>query len=136
EVAEEERGGEHGAHQRHEHHGVLGHHAGIELLHAGQRSVLEDLRVEQRRLLARMYAHQNTCPEAPAKCSTMFESPRAGKKVNAPTMRITATRRPTNSVPLVGKVPGPAGTVFLPAIEPAIASAGRIIMKRPTSMAM
>ena len=51
-------------------------------------------------------------------------------------MRITPTTRPTNRPPVVGKVPEDAGTVFFAASEPAIAMAGMIIQKRPTSMAM
>ncbi len=36
--------------------------------------------------------------------------------------------------PVVGNVPAEAGTVFLAASEPAIASAGTMTKKRPTSM--
>src|SRR5262245_19147191 len=41
----------------------------------------------------------------------------------------------TKMGPLVGSVPGPGGAAFLPAMAPASASAGRIIQKRPKSMA-
>ena len=58
----------------------------------------------------------------------------AGKKVSAPTMRITPTSSPTNSAPWSGRC-RPGGTVFLPTIEPAIASTGTIIRKRPISIA-
>src|SRR5215470_3581792 len=70
-----------------------------------------------------------------ARCSTIGPSARAGKKVRPPTITITPTTRPTNSPPVVGNVPADAGTVFLAASEPAIAMAGMIIQKRPTSMA-
>ena len=49
-------------------------------------------------------------------------------------MMTTETSSATKSAPLVGNVPGPAGVTFFPAIEPAMASAGRIIQKRPISM--
>ena len=51
-------------------------------------------------------------------------------------MRITPTSSPTNRPPSVGKVPAEAGTVFLAASEPAMASAGTITKNRPTSMPM
>gem|GEM_PF-5277419 len=35
----------------------------------------------------------------------------------------------------MGKVPGPAGTTFLPTMDPAMARAGMIIRKRPPSIA-
>ena len=35
----------------------------------------------------------------------------------------------------MGKVPGPAGTVLLPRMEPAMAMTGMIMKKRPNSMA-
>ncbi len=38
--------------------------------------------------------------------------------------------------PLVGKVPSDGGTIFLAASDPAAASIGIIIRKRPTSIAM
>ncbi len=40
----------------------------------------------------------------------------------------------TKVSPVVGNVPGPAGTVFLATIEPPMASAGMIMKNRPTSM--
>src|SRR5262252_110076 len=51
-------------------------------------------------------------------------------------MITTPTRSPVNSVPLVGNVPGPGGTVFLLSMEPAIPSTGTIIRKRPASIVM
>src|SRR5262249_11957859 len=74
-------------------------------------------------------------PAAIASCSTIGPSARAGKNVSPPTMTMTPTTRPTNSVPVVGKVPADAGTDFLTTSEPAIAMAGTIIRKRPTNIA-
>ena len=53
-----------------------------------------------------------------AKCSRIGPRDSAGKKVRAPTMITTPTSSTVNSGPLVGNVPSPAGTVFLPTIEP------------------
>src|SRR5581483_12263237 len=50
-------------------------------------------------------------------------------------MITTPTKSTTKSPPFVGNVPGPGGTTFLPAKEPAIASTGTIIKKRPISIA-
>ena len=44
------------------------------------------------------------------KCSTIGPSARAGKKVNAPTIRITPISRAANSHPVVGNVPALGGT--------------------------
>src|SRR5207245_461483 len=73
-------------------------------------------------------------PEAAARCSMMLPSDSAGKKVRAPTITTTDTSRTANVEPLVGKVPRLGGTTFLPTIDPAMPSAGRIIRKRPASM--
>ena len=43
--------------------------------------------------------------------------------------------RPTNRPPSVGKVPAEVGTIFLAASDPAIASIGMIIRKRPMNIA-
>jgi len=51
-------------------------------------------------------------------------------------IRITPTVNPMNRPPVVGKVPADGGTVFFAASDPAIAIAGMIIQKRPTSIAM
>jgi len=52
----------------------------------------------------------------------------------APFATTSPPRYTVNSGPLVGNVPGPAGVTFLPTIEPAMATAGTIIRKRPASM--
>ncbi len=44
-------------------------------------------------------------PACIARCSAMGPSASAGKKVRPPTIRMTPTSRPTNSGPVVGKVP-------------------------------
>ncbi len=54
----------------------------------------------------------------------MGPSASAGKKVRPPTIRITPTRRPTNSPPVVGNVPSDGGTILLAASDPAIAIIG------------
>src|SRR5215468_6927480 len=63
-------------------------------------------------------------PAAIASCSTIGPSASAGKNVSPPTMTMTPTTRPTNRVPVVGKVPADGGTDFLTTSEPAIATAG------------
>ena len=52
-----------------------------------------------------------------------------------PSITITPTTRPTNSGLSVGKVPAETGTIFLRTSEPATASIGTIIRKRPMSIA-
>src|SRR5262249_35803907 len=59
---------------------------------------------------------------------------RAGKKVSAPTIKITPSRRTVNKGVVTGKVPTEGGTYFLPARLPAIASIGMIIRNRPASI--
>ena len=48
---------------------------------------------------------------------------------------MTPISRATNRPLSVGKVPAEAGTIFLAASEPATASIGTIIRKRPMNMA-
>src|SRR5579872_7118664 len=69
-----------------------------------------------------------------SRCSRTGPRLNAGKKVNAPTMMITLTRRTVNNGVVTGKVPGEGGTIFLLARLPATASMGTIIRKRPISM--
>ena len=57
-------------------------------------------------------------------CSTMGPSASAGKNVRPPMITMTPISRPTNMVLSVRNVPRPAGTICLPASEPASASAG------------
>ena len=58
------------------------------------------------------------------KCSTIGPSARAGKKLNAPTIMMTPMTHTMKSGVCVGNVPALAGTFFLFASEPAIASTG------------
>ena len=58
----------------------------------------------------------------------------AGKNVNAPTMRMTQTRRAANNGPVTGKVPSEGGTRFFRPRLPAIASIGTIMKNRPMSV--
>ena len=82
-----------------------------------------------------MTPDQNVVLDSIARCSTSGPRASAGKKVRPPTMRITPTTRPTNRAPVVGNVPAEGGTRFFAASAPAIAMAGMIIQKRPTSIA-
>src|SRR5437899_4180117 len=58
----------------------------------------------------------------------------AGKKVSAPTIKMTDTSSTLKSGPVIGKVPRDSGTVFLEARFPAIARMGITAKKRPASM--
>ena len=51
-------------------------------------------------------------------------------------MTMTLMSRTVKSGVVTGKVPAEAGTIFLPARLPAMASIGTIIRKRPTNIAM
>ena len=70
-----------------------------------------------------------------SRCSTIGPSASAGKKVSAPTSTITPISKTTNSGVCVGSVPGPAGTSFFSASEPAIASVGIASQKRAKNIA-
>ena len=50
--------------------------------------------------------HQNTCPFAISKCSTIGPRLRAGKNVSAPTITMTLTSSAENSGVVTGNVPG------------------------------
>src|SRR5277367_6924362 len=65
------------------------------------------------------------------KCSTTGPRVRAGRKFNAPTRSTVPIRRKVNVPPETGNDPGPGGTNFLDANEPAMAMIGTIIRKRP-----
>ena len=69
-----------------------------------------------------------------SKCSTTGPSASAGKNVRAPTIRTTPTRRTTKTLEVVLNVPEVAGTAFLAASEPAIASGGDHHGNRPKSI--
>src|SRR5271163_1344662 len=70
-----------------------------------------------------------------SRCSRIGPSASAGKKVSAPTIRITPTRSTVNNGVLTGNVPAEGGASFFCARLPATASIGTIIRKRPTSIA-
>src|SRR5262249_49479114 len=116
----------------HEHHRVLGDMLRGELAKTIGGRLLQDDWIKQRQCFRG--SHQNTFPAEATKCSTIGPKLTAGKKVRAPTIRITETKSRVNSGPLVGKVPKPGATAFFPIIEPAIARTGTIIRNRPTSM--
>src|SRR5947199_8042975 len=65
----------------------------------------------------------------------MGPSESAGKNVNAPTITTTPTSSDTKRGPCVGSVPAEVGVYFLAASDPAAASSGTIIRKRPISIA-
>src|SRR5215467_10057111 len=71
-----------------------------------------------------------------SRCSRIGPRLSAGKKVNAPTIRITPISNTVKRGVVTGNVPNDGGTYFLPARLPAIANAGMIIRKRPTSIVM
>src|SRR5437588_5995079 len=71
-----------------------------------------------------------------SKCASIGPRLRAGKNVSAPTIRITPINSTVNRGVVTGNVPKDGGTYFLPARLPAIAKAGMIIRKRPTSIVM
>ena len=58
-------------------------------------------------------SHQNTCPCAISRCSTIGPRLSAGKNVSAPTIRITPTSSAAKSGVVTGNVPGDGGTRFL-----------------------
>src|SRR5262249_11987791 len=87
------------------------------------------------RALRRRRRHQNVLPALSSNCLTIGPSASAGKYVRAPTMSTVPIRRPDQSAPYVGNVPRLTGTRCLRTIEPAIASKGTIIRKRPISIA-
>src|SRR4051794_14111305 len=82
-----------------------------------------------------MRGHWKTCPWFMRKCSTTGPRLRAGKKVSAPTMTMTPTSSEEKSALVTGNVPADAGITFLRLNDPAMASGGMIMKKRPNSIA-
>src|SRR5262249_8569897 len=78
---------------------------------------------------------QNAPPRVRISCSTIGPRAKAGKYVSAPTIRMVPISSPDHSGPYVGNVPSDTGTRCFLTMEPAIASRGTIIRKRPMSMA-
>src|SRR3984957_3420901 len=78
--------------------------------------------------------HQKVLPTDINRCSSMGPRLSAGKKVSAPTIRITPTSNTLNNGVVTGNVPSEGGTYFFFANFPAIASIGMIMKNRPTSM--
>ena len=58
------------------------------------------------------------------RCSTIGPSASTGTNASTPTSSTTPTSQAAKSGVCVGSVPGPAGTIFLRASEPAIARIG------------
>src|SRR5258707_207292 len=83
-----------------------------------------------------IFKTQNVLPAPISRCSRIGPRLRAGKKVNAPTIRITPMRSAVNKGVVTGKVPSEGGTYFLRAKLPAMARMGSFIKKRPASIVM
>src|SRR5262249_10259125 len=147
EVADQDHGGERGDDLEHEHHRVLDQRPRIELDEGRADRRNHDLGIEQRRdrhALADIRGFHGAAPDqfdankVPAfiaSCSTIGPSASAGKKVRPPMSTFTPTTRPMNRPRVAGKVRADGGTDSFSASEPAIAMAGMIIQKRPTSIA-
>src|SRR5262249_27825974 len=73
-------------------------------------------------------------PAPISKCSTIGPKLSTGKKVRAPTIKITLTNNPVNNGVVTGNVPSDGGTLFLRTRLPAIASVGMIMKKRPNNI--
>ena len=69
------------------------------------------------------------------KCSTIGPNARAGRNVSAPTSTTDPISRATKSGPVVGRVPSPAGMIFLAPSDPAMASTGMATKNRPSHIA-
>jgi hypothetical protein len=70
------------------------------------------------------------------KCSTTGPSVKAGRKFSAPTSTTVPMRRKVNVPPETGNDPGPGGTNYFAAREPAMAMIGTIMRKRPINIPM
>jgi len=88
----------------------------------------------KQRKMFRPGAIRNNLPAPAAKCSTMGPSESAGKKVSAPTIRNDRDEQAHEQANRWWERAQPAGVTFLSTMDPAIAIAGIIIRKRPTSM--
>ena len=66
---------------------------------------------------------------------TIGPNAKTGKNVSPPTITITPTSSATNKPLSVGNVPDDGGTSFFSASDPATASIGTIMAKRPSSIA-
>ena len=124
---EPEPGGEDAPHEHDEHDRVPDLDPGIELPDRVDDGAPHDGAVEEGSRL-RLSRHVSSPPATSlavmSRCSTIGPSASAGTKVSAPTRSTTPIRRTTKSGVCVGSVPGPGGTVFFRASDPAIASVG------------
>ncbi len=77
---------------------------------------------------------QNIRPCCISRCSAIGPRLSAGKNVSAPMIRITAISKQAKVAPSVGNVPAVTGAIFFGARLPAIASAGMMTPKRPSSI--
>ena len=120
-----------------EHDRVLRLEARIELAEGIADGGADDRAVEKggaSRLLATCILLRRESRPSSAAAPRSGPSEKAGKKVNAPTIRITPTSRKLKSGPVTGNVPADSGTFFLAASEPAMPRIGISMKKRPKNM--
>src|SRR5262249_6339638 len=115
---------QHAADLDHEHDGVLHLMSRVELPERADDRGAHDRQLEERAGFPRTGRHRHPPQAWSSRCWTTGPRARAGRKVRAPTMITTPISRVTKSGVCVGSVPGPAGTSFFWARDPAIASVG------------
>src|SRR5262249_28163203 len=121
---QEQARGEHAADLDHEHDRVLHLVARVELPERADDRTADDGRIEERTRLASTGGRHHAPPPYSDRCSTTGPRASAGRNVRAPTMITTPINMTTKSGVCVGRVPGPTGTIFFLASEPAMASVG------------
>src|SRR3984893_15222109 len=123
-----------------EHHGIFHERSGVQFGERIPEGAGGNLRVPDRPAFLCLGCHgfvlvpQKVLPAFISRCSRIGPRLRAGKKVNAPTIRITEMSRPVNSGVVTGNVPSDCGTYYFLARLPAIARTGITMKKRPNSM--
>src|SRR5467141_3103429 len=122
-----------------EHHWVFHERARIQLYEGIPYRAARDFSVPDRLAFLCLGCHifnfpQKVLPAFISRCSRIGPRLSAGKKVNAPTIRITEMSRPVNNGVVTGNVPSDCGTYFFFARLPAIARTGITIKNRPNNM--
>src|SRR5882762_3356905 len=122
-----------------EHHRIFHERARIQFCERMPYRATRDFSVPDRLAFLCLGCHvfnfpQKVLPAFISRCSRIGPRLRAGKKVSAPTIRITEMRSPLNSGVVTGNVPNDSGTCFFLARLPAIARTGMTMKKRPNSM--
>src|SRR5262249_20208875 len=120
----EEGGRQHAADLDDEHDGVLYLVPRIELPERTDDRAAHDRQLEERARFPVTSRHPHPPQAWSSRCSTTGPRARAGRNVRAPTMITTPISNVTKSGVCVGSVPGPAGTSFFWASDPAIARVG------------